>query len=111
MTEDDPERKITPEELREMFGTVSPEGIPMEAMAIILDGDDSRTIGQARRELRELAARLKAERAPNPKMTEWLADCLDPEHQDFIGFENFGKWLGSYYSEIRDALRKSLKPH
>lgn len=40
----------------------------------------------------------------NPEYLRGLALELDPDGETFIGFENFGKWLGKEYNEIREAL-------
>lgn len=69
----DAEAKITPEELEEMFG---PPGLPIEAVNIIWNGDDSRTIGQIRAELRALAKRLKTKSLMTTQNEERLAKSV-----------------------------------
>lgn len=56
----DPERKISQDELWEMFG----DSIPMEAISIVWAGPDDKTIGQCRAELRALAEKLRHADAP-----------------------------------------------
>lgn len=41
----------------------------------------------------------------SPKKLRRLALEIDTSDPTFIGFENFGKWLGSEFNEIRGALR------
>lgn len=63
------EEKISPDEMREMFG----EMIPMEAVSIIWNGDGSKTVGQARAELRALSEKLKSWRATKEDIEGWLS--------------------------------------
>lgn len=81
------DEKISQNEMREMFGDM----IPMEAVSIIWDGDGSKTVAQARAELRALSVKIKGWRISRDDLEGWLNELgTEAEGRDYDERYKFG---------------------
>ena len=97
-------KKITQEEMIDMFGT----DMPLEAMTLLANSDDSKTIGQMRDELRAMGNRRKASRNILGIMSAPMPDedrCLTPYDQ---GMACAGRIYDAVMPEIAQRVRNEI---
>ena len=102
------EAPITKEEMKTMFGNT----LPMEAIALLWDGPDDKTIGQVRAELRSIAAKRKTYIYLTAQRKAWHHDTTGWNEE---AFERFSYVECGVFSkptlELNDSDKQMVESH